>query len=498
VLRPLVFPQRALLLIALGLLLTTMGAIAVGSGLLLPKEEDPAPPSALGGMWPQTTLEEVRQAQERADAGDTRYTWQMGIDGLQVGQNHPCAGSGNGCWMPARNDGLFTRFLQEKLGWEAFFWDEAFAHRGFNAGDVIFVRCAPGRANPLYPTDSACAPTIDELRYETVKISVAQPDREGDSGIWVVTGWEMIEPAAQADPRVVEAEARALLQDFLEARIDGEGAEGYAGFSELDPFADLRSDQGIPLLYATSDGTPYERWEIALVEGPLWPTASMQFAVRLFAENGETVVEQVFSLDRDDNGRLRLVYEFEGGPAGPGPGTTENGNAVPEAYAFLDDAVTFRAAYPLGPSEDDWDERDRLAIGGLLPGDDAPRRILVFLADPRLVEPGCVAAPAASDAETLARSIQADPGYAGTAPVAVTIGGLPALQLDSVRVYESSCGFGLVPSPAGSNQERLYLLDLPGGSARVLGILIAADEDSFETVLGWAAPIVDSIEFRAP
>ena len=30
-----------------------------------------------GGMWPQSTLEEVRAAQELADAGDPAYTWQV-------------------------------------------------------------------------------------------------------------------------------------------------------------------------------------------------------------------------------------------------------------------------------------------------------------------------------------------------------------------------------------------------------------------------------------
>ena len=155
-----------------------------------------------------------------------------------------------------------------------------------------------------------CAPTIDELRYETVKINVAQPDRQGASGIWVVTGWEMIEPAEQADPARPTPRSTAFLEAFLQARIDGEGAEAFADLAEDDPFADERVDQEIPLLYATSTGAPYERSEFELVDGPVWPEGGMQFEVRLFAENDETVVEQVFSLERDETGRLRLVYDF--------------------------------------------------------------------------------------------------------------------------------------------------------------------------------------------
>lgn len=46
---------------------------------------------------------------------------------------------------------------------------------------------------------------------------------------------------------------------------------------------------------------------------------------------------------------------------------------------------------------------------------------------------------------------------------------------------------------------RLCLLDFPGGSnARVLAIATITAENSLETLVGYAAPIVDSIEFHAP
>jgi hypothetical protein len=44
---------------------------------------------------------------------------------------------------------------------------------------------------------------------------------------------------------------------------------------------------------------------------------------------------------------------------------------------------------------------------------------------------------------------------------------------------------------------RLYLVDLPGGSARILSIAIVAPETSFDRVVESAEPILQSIEFHA-
>ena len=175
---------------ALGVIVAlTMGMILMRSltsnGVPANPPVEPSP-AAVAPLWPQTSLEELRQAQELADAGDPRYTWQLdkGLED-QVGQHHPDDAE------------IFGRFLQEELGWEDFRWDEAAAHPdGLDPGAVVYIRCAPGGTNRMYADDpeARCAPTIDELRYESVKINVAQLDRQGPSGIWVVTGWEEIEP----------------------------------------------------------------------------------------------------------------------------------------------------------------------------------------------------------------------------------------------------------------------------------------------------------------
>ena len=308
------------------------GPISTEAPLVTPSPSASAIPamsaSPPGYMWPQSTLEEVR-------AGP-RYAWQVAPDlnEAELSQHHPGDAQ------------IFPRFLEEVLGWEQFL-DGHHVPRldnvDVNEGDVVYIRCAPGETNPLYPADpegAGCAPTIDELRYETVKITVAQLDRQGAYGIWVVTGWEMIGPAVQADPRVEEAEATALLEDFLQARIDGDGAEELADFA--DGLTDDWIDREVPLLYGTSIGAPYERSELELVEGPRWPRGEMRFEVRLFAGNHETVVEQSFSVDRDETGRLQLAYDFQSA-------TTENGTAVPVEYGFLEGVVTYRAADPLTP-----------------------------------------------------------------------------------------------------------------------------------------------------
>jgi hypothetical protein len=480
----------------------------VGGVWLREGAEAPSPgPTASGQMWPQTSLEEVRQAQELADAGDPAYTWQ--VDPVLASYGAPDA---NGEPLKAE---IFERFIREELGWEEF---SGFAIHGYVEGGghlegVLFLRCAPGRTNPLYPKVypempsevRGCAPTIDDSRYETVRFNVEQEARFGPSGIWVVTGWEMLQPAAPGstfehlypdfDQRQVEqlappsnTEVTALLQAFLGARVDGEGAEKY-----LHRHVDGWGDEEVPLLYATTGGTPYERSEIERVQGPVWPTGWIEFKVRLFAEDG-TVVEQSFVVVRQENGRLGLVY---GSPTSPIP-TTENGQAVPVPYSLLDGEVTFAAAPPWGDTILD---RTFTVLGGVGRGSASQFTMFTIVPDPLTFEMGCEAGPVPADAEALAQSIRSNPDLEATAPVAVSVGGIDALQMDVVAAPGASdCGPMVLIDRLSAGQDgpmRLYLLDLPEGmSARILAIAISALESEFEHVVEAAAPILDSFEFH--
>jgi hypothetical protein len=478
-----------------------------GSVWLREGAEVPSPdPKTSGVMWPQSSPDEISEAQERADAGDPAYTWQ--VDAELVGGAEPHGAE------------IFERFLRDELEWEGFtpFGGYAYAEGGGLYDEVLFLRCAPGRTNPLtnaYPTMPrevrGCAPTIDDFRYETVRFTLKQPARLGPSGIWVVAYWEMLQPGEpqstyeylypeflqrQAEQVVPpsDSEVTAFLRAVLGARVDGDGAEQYLHPHEAE--GPPSPDEEVPLLYATTGGTPYERSEIERVQGPVWPTGWIEFKVRLFAEDG-TVVEQSFVVVRQ-NGRLGLVYGSQTGDLRIS--TTEDGQAVPVPYSFLDGEVTFAAAPPWGDTSLD---RTFTVLGGVGRGSASQFTMFAIVADP-LTATGCEAGPAPADAEALVRSIRSNPDLVATAPAAVGVGGIDALRMDVVtpgRLEVGDCAPMVLEhlSLGQDTRMRLYLLDLPEGmSARTLAIAIVALDSEFERVVKAAAPVLDSFEFHLP
>jgi len=464
-------------------------------------------PAASGQMWPQSSYQEVVEAQQLADAGDPRYTWQVDPDLASDDFLYP--------W----DSEIVERFLREGLGWEEWGIGRSGVFAGGPGGpynEIELIRCAPERTNPLYPgmpaDVSGCAPTIDDLRYETVRIDLDQPGLRGPSGVWVITGWEMLQPVEPGTfyqhlyphyelGQVVQvappsdAEVDTLLQSFLQARVDGEGAEEYV-HRHLDGW----DDREAPIMYATTDGSPYKRYEFDRVQGPVWPTGWIEFRVRLFADDG-TEVEQTFVAVRQEDGRLGLMYGPSWVVGTNDLPTTEDGQAVPVPYRFLDGEVTLAAAPP-------WDEGGGDAAGSLFL--ELGRSWMRIAADPLPVEQGCLPGPAPADAETLARSIRTDPDLEATAPVAVSVGGIDALRIDVTLSRGVSCsGSDAAPTVVEKwwlNDEggrrptglRVYVLDLPGGSARTLTIAILASNEDFDRVIEAAAPVLDSIEFHAP
>jgi hypothetical protein len=287
------------------------------------------------GVWPQSSLEEADEAQRRADAGDPAFTWQLApeLAAPPEFESFP---------IPTRDaaDGaeIVSRFIRDVLGWESYVTVTSRNPYWYGGAGWLFVRirCGPG-TNPLYPNDpngGDCPPTIDDTHYETVSLMVTQPVRSGATGIWVVTAWTELAPSEEpaSDLRYhewvtrqyeqvvppTEAELMEGLEAFLSARVAGEGAEAYLteGY--------YRSRPRVPLLYATTEGYRFERFEIGRLEGPVWPAGVYNsVTVRLFARGGEDVVEQVFAVWPGSDGQLTMDSWRS---------TTENGEDVPDRF----------------------------------------------------------------------------------------------------------------------------------------------------------------------
>jgi hypothetical protein len=303
---------------ALGIALFALVMVGIG-GLIrssapttIPGDDpEPSPTEDLQPLWPQSSIDEVNRAQELADAGDPRYTWQVDPD-FQ-----------DNIFMNPPEVEIINRFLRQELGWEEFrsgpFLAAARGARwipgeGLDVRDpgvdphiftdVVYIRCATGGANPLYPDDMygrGCAPTIDDVRYETVRIDVARLGRPGSYGIWAVTGWTPGPVVAQTVPPS-GAEVAAVVEPFLQACVDGEGAERYL----LTP-----EERALEDLYATSTGASYERYEYEIAGGPVWPSGSMELEVRLFADGGETVVRHRVGVSYEEG--LLVFHAWAGG-----------------------------------------------------------------------------------------------------------------------------------------------------------------------------------------
>ena len=277
-------------------------------------------PNTPGINWPQTNVEEVQEAQRLADAGDPDYTWQ-----LEPNMESILQGDG-----PVDTPEIFARFIQKELGWEEVALigvgdggADSSEYGGFQIVSTELARCEPGKRNPHWPDDplfGGCAPTIDDLTYESVIVSVTQPDQQGPNGLWVASIISDVLSFKQA-PAMTEVGIAEMMEGFIGARIAGEGAEQYLGTP------DDRQHFEVGYLYGTSTGAPYERGEFEIEDGEtsdLGPLGgSIGLMVRLFAQGGGTVVEQTFSLELEMPDHRWVLYQHKDDH------NTENGLPLP-------------------------------------------------------------------------------------------------------------------------------------------------------------------------
>jgi hypothetical protein len=206
---------------------------------------------------------------------------------------------------------------------------------------------------------------------------------------------------------------------------------------------------------------------------------------------------------------LGVVWNRGAPTVEPGESTVAGADG-PGTFAMLYGEVTFRAAEPWNDHAEAYiDPRLFFLVTG--PGEEAEEAWIEILVNPLPPETPCDTLRVPPSTEELVQAIRSDPDLEATVPVTERVGGIAALRMDVVAAPGASiapCGGAGVPvvsvpgrgawggvDPGGMG--RLYLLDLPGGSARTLAILITArDAALFDRALESLAPFLDSFEFH--
>ena len=189
--------------------------------------------------------------------------------------------------------------------------------------------------------------------------------------------------------------------------------------------------------------------------------------------------------------------------------STEAGADGPGTFAMLYGEVTFRAARPWSDHVEAYLDPRLFFLTGPPRGRtyDAGIEILV---NPLPPDTPCDTLRVPASAEELVQAVRSYPDLEATLPVTERVGGIEALRMDVVAAPGASiapCGGDRVPvvsvpgrgawgGVALGGLGRLYVLDLPGGSARTLAIWISAPEAAFERTIEAAAPVLESFRFH--
>jgi hypothetical protein len=230
-----------------------------------------------------------------------------------------------------------------------------------------------------------------------------------------------------------------------------------------------------------------------------------------FPEEGRTSYTLVLDPATDrlfDN--VGVAWHRGGAPENGADTTTEGSERTgPGTYAFLGGEVTFHADRPWYDHIESYLDPRLFFLRDRPPRHRFADAEIEILANPNPLPEACYLYPprVPASAEALVRAIRSNPDLEATVPVADRVGGIDALRLDVAPVPgASTCPNGAVPVVSVSNGGwgtmahgelgRLYILDLPGGSARALAIMITASEAAFERAVEAAAAVVESFEFH--
>ena len=201
-------------------------------------------------MWPQSSLEEVRAAQELADAGDPAFTWQVDPGWPTSGSGRyevrSSPGSSGRSSVGGRSQNGVRREGPERCR-------RLYRPRSSSGAR----RAGRTRCTRTRPRAADCAPTIDDVHYE--RVSVDLPSRPaGRHGIWVVTRWGSTRRSSRP-PGGAERRPRTL----EDSSTHGSTARRRGGMQVPDP-----TQRSAPLRHHLR--RPLDRFEFERLGGPRW------------------------------------------------------------------------------------------------------------------------------------------------------------------------------------------------------------------------------------
>lgn len=236
-------------------------------------------------------------------------------------------------------------------------------------------------------------------------------------------------------------------------------------------------------------------------------------------------ISRTISSPSEDGRSSIQPADDEASPSQPTPRETpENAERSGRRVDLLDGEVTFRTATWGEDLEWRMISEEPMGPESLL-RHEAPSAAFLVIADPAPLQSCSRTGATVVSADVLAGAIRAHPGLSSTDPIGERVAGVHAFRLDVAPVDgASTCrGNPVVAGPTpppdvgvpvitgtrktyfgpslayvleSDKRMRLYLLDLPGGAARSLAIVIVAAEADFNAAVEAARPILDSFEFH--
>lgn len=258
-----------------------LGVLSQGQGAPSQDTTTQVTTIAWDGVWPHATEEEAQRDEQAIAGGDISLAWQL--------------------------DALSTvkRFGREYLGWSSSFLLHPALEPEIGGFQEPAVVADPSFSGPVTLGITECDPSERVNVCAGAVVTLERLITRDDRGVWDVVAFT--EVSLPTLPVASQEEATEALEEFLDRRIVGNGAEAMLSELGLEAF----SRPGGLQLYGD-----YRSYEVVSVE-PLSPR-EYAFIVHVETSDGRQMIETLFVVARERDGERQLLVDG-GYPEDQGP-----------------------------------------------------------------------------------------------------------------------------------------------------------------------------------